>query len=109
MFILLAAALSVTSPADAQTRLLAACQQQGGSATECACGMGIARDKLSDRELILFAELTPFLDREDTMQALPEALEYADSLGYKPAEVADAFATAYEQAEAVEKQCDDEQ
>ncbi|WP_022698449.1 hypothetical protein [Euryhalocaulis caribicus] len=108
MFIALAAALLVADAAEAQTMLLDACEKQGGTKTECVCGMEVARDKLSDRELILFAEMTPFLDRQDYAQALPEALQHADSLGYTPGEVADAFAIAYEHAEAVEKKCSED-
>jgi len=105
MILAIAAAFLLDDAAAAEATLFEACRAKGGTERECACGLDIAREALTPRELALFAALTPYLERDDLAAALPEALARADALGYSPGEVASAIAVVYEHAERVEAAC----
>lgn len=108
----IAAALSAASPMtveEAREVIMETCVAEGASQAECACGYGIAEQEMTERQLVMFAELRPYFDAEDPMSALPQALTYAESLGYTPEEVADAITIAFDHAERVEKTCSEEQ
>lgn len=108
----LAAALLAVSPmsaAEAEDSIMETCVAEGASPSECACGYEIAKQEMTERQLIMFAELRPYFNSQDPMSALPAALTYAESLGYTPQEVADAITVAFEHAERVETACSEDQ
>jgi len=105
MLAFLAALALTAADTDADQRLLDACAEQGGTPDECACGLDLAKQKLTEREIALFAELTPYLERDDYAAAFAEAMVAADALGYEPAELINAIGVISENAKAVEAQC----
>ncbi len=112
VFTLAAALVTAQTPMtadEARGAILETCVAEGASRSECACGYDIAEQEMTERQLVMFAELRPYFEAEDPMQALPQALTYAESLGYTPEEVADAITIAFDHAERVETTCSEDQ
>ena len=99
------AALTLIATPESETIIIEACIDRGGTQDECSCGLDVAKESLTAREIDLFAELTPFLNREDFEAAFGEALALADAKGYSPAELLTAVGKVYEHAEEVETRC----
>ncbi len=102
-------ALAMDAPLSADEEVLAEhCLAHGGSTDECACGIEMARELMTPREVSLMAEVGPSLSGEtDLGEALIKAPEIAAEKGFSPSEFAGVMQKVFEYAGVVEERCDD--
>ncbi len=112
------ALLSLTAPALAQTgakppvstpldaKLLAECGADGGKAVECRCGLQIARETLTTRELALFPVLWPIVRQKgDLFTKTNLGRAAAASAGYSEQEAMQIVLKVAQAAPSVEQKC----
>jgi hypothetical protein len=100
------AAAAPVAPAALDAQLLAQCGADGGKAAECRCGLGVARDTLSPRELALFPVLWPIVNQKgDIFAKLTLGRAAAAAAGYSEQEAMQTVLKVAQTAPAVEKKC----
>lgn len=110
-------ALALDAPMSPSEQVLVGqCLAEGASASECACGLEFARERLTVRQMDLFAELTPMMadlpnvstaEAETVAAVMAAAMERAQEQGYSADEIIAAMGIAFENADAVVAACDD--
>jgi hypothetical protein len=97
---------SPPAPAALDAKLLAQCGAEGGKAAECRCGLGVARETLTARELALFPVLWPIVNQKgDVFTKLTLGRAAAAAAGYSEQEAMQTVLKVAQSAPAVEKQC----
>lgn len=108
------AACAMAAPAFAQggplgpldAKLLAECGVDGGKAAECRCGLEVAREALTQRELALFPVLWPIVRQKgDLFTKLTLGRSAAAAAGYTEQEAMQTVLKVAQTAPAVEKKC----
>jgi hypothetical protein len=94
------------APTPLDAKLLAECGADGGKAAECRCGLEVARETLTARELALFPVLWPIVRQKgDVFTKLTLGRAAAASAGYSEQEAMQAVLKVAQTAPAVEKKC----
>jgi hypothetical protein len=95
---------SVATPLDA--KLLAECGADGGKAAECRCGLEVARETLTARELALFPVLWPIVRQKgDVFTKVTLGRAAAASAGYSEQEAMQTVFKVAQTAPKVEQTC----
>ena len=82
-----AAAPPTLTPSQVDQKILAACVDKGGQPTECTCGLKIAHEEMTLRQLALVPVLWPIVKgKGDTMTKLTAGLAAAQDAGYSQQE-----------------------
>lgn len=101
-----ATAQTPPQPAPLDAKLLAECGADGGGAAECRCGLGVARETLTQRELGLFPVLWPIVRQKgDVFTKITLGRAAAMSAGYSEQEAMQTVLKVAQAAPNVEKKC----
>lgn len=94
------------SQSEIDRSIVQACLGEGGKPEECACGLKIARDGLSERQMGLFPILWPIVKSEgDFATKMAAGTAAVQANGYTVADGLALMATNEANAARVEKEC----
>lgn len=94
------------SRAAIEEEILGACIQEGGKLKECLCGIGIAREGLTDRQYQLFPILWPIVNgKGSTGEKLVAGLTALEQNGYTASDGFALIAAIQAHAGRVEREC----
>ena len=100
------AAPPALTPAQVDQKILTACADKGGKPDECACGLKIAHEEMTPRQLALVPVLWPIVkSKGDTMTKVSAGLAAAQSAGYTQQEALQAVFAVQNQASRTQKEC----
>jgi hypothetical protein len=100
------AAPAPLTPAQVDQKILAACADKGGKPAECACGLKIAHEEMTPRQLALVPVLLPIVKgKGDTMTKVSAGLAAAQDAGYTQQEALALVFAVQNQASRTEHEC----
>ncbi len=89
-----------------ETEIYAACVQEGGAKGECLCGLAIAREALTPRQMALFPVVWPIVKGPgDAFTKLGLGLQAAQARGYTAADAMTLVLAVQAHAGRTEKEC----
>ncbi len=87
-------------------KILKACETEGGKPAECVCGLKIAKEEMTQRELELVPILYPIAKGPgDTFTKLGLGMNAAKAAGYTEQEAMNAVLKVANQSSRTEKEC----
>lgn len=94
------------TPGQVDQQILQTCQKEGGKPAECTCGLKIAHEEMTERQLALVPVLYPIAKgKGDTFTKLSLGMTAARSAGYTDQEALQAVMAVANQSSRTEKEC----
>ncbi len=101
-----AAPPSAVTQADIDSMIHKTCMDEGGKPEECACGLKIAREGLTERQFGMFPILWPIVNgKGDTLSKIGAGITALQAAGYNAGDGLSLMAILQANASRVEKEC----